>query len=196
MTGEPLPQLPNGYEVREHPASGQVVIRKFKPSLIRSDERQRLEDAIRRKTSGLLFVVDVEERALVVYTSEMHADVAAEGLAQAIRLDAAAARRMKVDFVANAHYEKMLRFTLIDEEGRLFNMERWCFRGSIDDWIFIASGQSLAALAEKYVQHLGKESLLRFDDGDGRMVGHKMFYRKECGRNERASCSMISAAVS
>jgi len=31
------------------------------------------------------------------------------------------------------HYTALLRFTLEDTEKRLFRVERWCFRGSIDD---------------------------------------------------------------
>ena len=32
-------------------------------------------------------------------------------------------------------YQKMLRFTLDDKGDRTFRVQRWCFKGSIDDWI-------------------------------------------------------------
>jgi hypothetical protein len=55
------------------------------------------------------------------------------------------------------HYQKMLRFTLTDETTGQFSVDRWCFRGSIDDWFFLDCGE-LRKLVEKYCRHLGKES--------------------------------------
>ena len=52
----------------------------------------------------------------------------------------------------------MLRFTLIDEERRLFGVERYCFRGSIDDWIWVASPNKLETQAAVFCKHLDKES--------------------------------------
>jgi hypothetical protein len=57
-----------------------------------------------------------------------------------------------------AHYTAMLRFTLIDKEARIFVAERFCFRGSVDDWIPIAGPNTLAAHVRKFVKHLGQES--------------------------------------
>ena len=59
---------------------------------------------------------------------------------------------------ANAHYCKMMRFTLVDEGARLFVVHRWCFRGSIDDWTWLSPPALLHDLIEAYAPHLGKES--------------------------------------
>ena len=161
LTGTPVERVPEGYEPRENPESGQVTLRRIKPSAIRAEEKQLLEQAIRTHAKGLPFIVDMEDRSLVVYTSDMDAGNAEERinfLREMLPMDAAAAGRMKADILANARYARMMRFTLIDAENRLFNMDRWCFRGSIDDWYFIAGNTPLAGLAEKYVGHLGKES--------------------------------------
>jgi hypothetical protein len=49
----------------------------------------------------------------------------------------------------------------VDEKDRTFRAQRWCFRGSIDDWIDLwqsgASGK-LAALVKKFCPHIGQES--------------------------------------
>jgi len=158
LTWTPVQQLPEGYEVREHPESGQVVIRRIKPSAIRPEEKSQLEKIIRDLTGELLFIVDVEERSLVVYVSDMDADVRIEMLRQILPMDIAAARRMKAGMIARAEYARMMRFTLTDAENRLFNMDRWCFKGSIDDWYFIKGNQPLEYLATKYIRHLGEES--------------------------------------
>ena len=48
---------------------------------------------------------------------------------------------------------------MVDSAKRTFVVERWCFRGSIDDWIPMMGGRgSLPDLVRKYGQHLGKDS--------------------------------------
>ncbi len=51
----------------------------------------------------------------------------------------------------------VLRFTLGNAQTRWFSVDRWCFRGSIDDWITLSGGE-LTTLVAKYCRHLGKES--------------------------------------
>ena len=51
----------------------------------------------------------------------------------------------------------MLQFILDDEKRRTFTAQRYCFRGSVDDWIDIGYGP-LTTLVKQYVKHLGKES--------------------------------------
>ena len=52
----------------------------------------------------------------------------------------------------------VLRFTLEDKEARLFVTDRYCFRGSTDDWIPIGGPGALAHQVEKFVKHLGRDS--------------------------------------
>lgn len=57
-------------------------------------------------------------------------------------------------------YLPMLRFILVDEDEkeRFFGVERYCFRGSIDDWIPLGGTCDLEELAKKYCRHLGRMS--------------------------------------
>ncbi len=68
--------------------------------------------------------------------------------------DAGLADRMIQSFT----YSPMMQFVLVDKETREFEVERWCFRGSIDDWIMLDSSTNLQALVKKYARHLGQES--------------------------------------
>jgi len=52
----------------------------------------------------------------------------------------------------------MLQFMLEDAQRRTFVTQRYCFRGAIDDWVYIGTPGKLATLVQKYVRHLGKES--------------------------------------
>jgi hypothetical protein len=61
-------------------------------------------------------------------------------------------------FVAQAvHYFPMMQFLLEQETRRNFTAQRYCFIGSIDDWIDIGHGP-LTKLVKRYVKHLGQES--------------------------------------
>ncbi|MEI8244002.1 MAG: hypothetical protein WCI17_12090, partial [bacterium] len=55
-------------------------------------------------------------------------------------------------------YTAVLRFTLVDKNPRVFGTERFCFRGSIDDWIPLGKIGTLASLASQFIRHLGQES--------------------------------------
>ena len=58
---------------------------------------------------------------------------------------------------ADQHYTAMMRFRLADKERRTFTAERFCFRGSIDNWIYLGGPDSLKKLTTKYIKLLGTE---------------------------------------
>ena len=53
----------------------------------------------------------------------------------------------------------VMRFVLQDEARRLFAPERYCFRGSVEDWISIGEPDQLGKLASRFLKHLGKDSI-------------------------------------
>lgn len=55
-------------------------------------------------------------------------------------------------------YTKMLPFTLMDSQARAYRAERWCFRGSIDNWIPLPASGALAEVVGTYAKHLDRES--------------------------------------
>jgi hypothetical protein len=52
----------------------------------------------------------------------------------------------------------MLQLVLMDKAKREFETRRYCFLGSIDDWIAIGEVGTLPELVKTYVPHLGEES--------------------------------------
>jgi hypothetical protein len=153
----PAQAIPHGYEIRELPDSGQVVLRKIKPGVIASLERQLVSSAVRSQTGLKHFIVDAEGESLIVYLpglEESEADVLLEMLGGSDQRTRAA----KDEMVRKSRYRPMMRFVLVDEENRLFHVERWCFLGGIDKWVFLDGPAALVELVDKYVKHLGKES--------------------------------------
>ena len=130
--------------MREHPETAQVVVRRHKPSQIHGEEKSYSEESIRQGAKGPLFIVDLEDRSPVVYTSDTEADVRLMAIRRIAPVDEETALRTRHWMLTHARYSKMLRFTLTDRKTRRFSLERWCFSGSIDNWIWIDGDTHLA----------------------------------------------------
>jgi hypothetical protein len=126
--GDLVESIPEGYEVYENP-DAQVFLRKEIPRLITVEETAIVRDGLRKYAKDRRCMAGVRERHIIVYYSE-RGDL----------------------------YQKVLRFTLIDEDHRNFAAERWCFLGSIDDWIPLSGCDDLSKLVQRYGPHIGKES--------------------------------------
>lgn len=161
LTGEPVGRVPAGYEIYEHPEAGLVSLRKTKPTEISQLDRDALSDGIRRYAGLEHFIVDVERDSLVVYLPGMGEDEA-DRMLNAFRgpLLGASPRMQAVrnSMIQASNYTKMMRFALVNPAERVFVLQRWCFRGSVDDWIWVGGPAPLADLVRQYGQHLGKES--------------------------------------
>ena len=104
------------------------------------------------------FQVEIEDDSLVVYTPD--SDPAEEiGRLRELLGGFPGSMEAEREFL-NRHlrYTAMLRFTLVDEQRRLFSAERWCFRSSVDGWFPLAGGRPLEGQARKYLPHVTKES--------------------------------------
>ena len=66
--------------------------------------------------------------------------------------------KMQETLLHSVTYSPVMQFGLVDETTREFGVERWCFRGSVDDWIQLDSNYDLKALVKKYAPLLGQES--------------------------------------
>ena len=103
--GDLVDAIPEGYEVYENP-DAQVYLRKIVPQIVTPEEVAVVKEGLKRFAPGQNCLVDVRKADIIVYHSKR-----------------------------GSLYQKMLRFTLDDKKDRTFRVQRWCFRGSIDDWI-------------------------------------------------------------
>ena len=154
-------KVPKGYEIYESPGAGQVFLRKVKPTEISTLEREMVEEGIRRYAGSKCCIVDIQGNSLVVYLPDMNekdVDRLIEVIGGPSVVGIARSEAAKARIIGYSTYGKMMRFGLIDADERLFMLQRWCSRGSIDDWIFLDGPAPLSKLVRKYVKHLGKES--------------------------------------
>ena len=159
LTGEPVQEVPAGYEVFESPERGQVYLRRRRPTCIESIEREIVAEGIRRLSDVEHFIVDVEDDCLVVYLPTKSVDEVNDlvcFLAGPHALQVPRFREARDQVVRESRHEKVMRFELLYTQQRLFHLERWC---SLHDvWIDLAGPALLSDLVEEYVEHLGEES--------------------------------------
>jgi hypothetical protein len=67
------------------------------------------------------------------------------------------AERFREGEERRARFTPVLRFTLSDAERRTFRAERWCYLGSIDDWIDIGAPGALKKLVRDLIPRLGTD---------------------------------------
>ncbi len=163
LTGEPLDAIPESFEIREDPARAIVTVRKAQPTEISPLEVKILSDGIRQHAGLEHFIVDVEGDSLVVYLPDRGEDMAdemRERFGGLLSLMPSRMQETKDWLMRRSNYTKMMRFRLVDPAKRLFVVQRWCFRGSVDDWIGLGrrTAAPLPDLVRAYVQDLGKES--------------------------------------
>jgi hypothetical protein len=147
--------IPEGFEIYENP-NAQVFLRRIPPKIITDEERQVVEDGMRKYAEVQDYKIDVKGNAIVVYTADQDIETLADVFKDMYPTPSANRQLMSL-LRKEIHYSPMLQFLLDDAKRRTFTAQRYCFRGSVDDWIDIGYGP-LTTLVKQYVKHLGKES--------------------------------------
>jgi len=146
--------IPDGYEIYENP-NAQVFLRKIPPQIIAPQELAIVREGVKQYAKLDNFMVDVKDKQIIVYLCDQDVDALTEFGSFGLGKDAA---KMREFFAQSLSYSPTMQFVLDDDRTREFIVERWCFRGSVDDWIFLDGPTDLKALVKKYARHLGKES--------------------------------------
>jgi hypothetical protein len=146
---------PVGFEIYENPHA-QVFLRRIPPKIITDEERQVVEEGMRTYADVQDYKIDVKGKAIVIYTADQDIETLAN-LFKDMVPHPQSNTQLTTLLRKEIQYSPMLRFILDDEKRRTFVTQRYCFQGSIDDWIDIGHGP-LTKLVKQYVTHLGKES--------------------------------------
>jgi hypothetical protein len=145
--------LPPGFEIYEN-INGQVFLRRKLPRLITEEEMARVKEALKRHAEGWRYKVEVKKNTIIIYEASDNS-----ALLEEIALPWVNKAALRQSLIQGANYTAVMRFVLTDPEKRLFGADRFCFRGSIDDWIGISRGsERLDTIIKRFIKHLGKES--------------------------------------
>jgi hypothetical protein len=161
--GRTIEKVPEGYEIYEHPENAQVFLRKKRPRLISDIEEQFVKNELNKLKRSSRYIADCKNKYITLYESNIDVDSFKEtigSLLNNIPFTPEAGMDNKMDGIvdiANQHYTAVLRFILDDKNNRTFNVERFCFRGSIDDWIYLAGPEDFRRIVKKYVEVLGTD---------------------------------------
>lgn len=158
--GVKVDSLPDEFEIFENPSNCVVTIRRHKPSQVSLAERE-LVDRLAIELSAYTYVQTIiDGDRIVIYTPDGDID----RFASELELIFGPMSQTKiVDRIrCSGAYTAELRFTLLDADNRTYTAERYCFRGSVDDWIWIDGPDQLDVLANKILPLLGKDSFYDF----------------------------------
>jgi hypothetical protein len=152
-SGELADAIPEGFEIYED-IDGKAFLRRIPEKIILPDESAMVQDALLRHGEAWQFKAEVKNDTIIIYECGSNLNELEEmvGIFGVRRLTAADKARF-------ASYTAVLRFVLTDKQARLFATERYCFRGSVDDWIPIAAPCELQVQIKRYIKHVGRESI-------------------------------------
>ena len=128
-----LDHLPEGYEVFEKYDTETLYIRKKQPSQFSPAVVEAISRELKTNTSIQSFQLDIKGNEISIYVAE----------------DSMFGRRLS---------ELMKVIRQEDESEPYYEVKRYCFRGSIDDWITVGQEEDIEKVAKEYLIHLGKES--------------------------------------
>jgi hypothetical protein len=147
-------RLPEDREIFENPSNATVTVRRRKPSQVLPSERDLVDRLVVDLSAYSCVQTIIDGDLIVVYTPDTD-PAAADRLQQLF----GSALLGTSDWTArNTRYSAELRFTLAEVDQRTFFAERFCYLGSIDDWIPLGGPAPLESLAKKLLPHLGRDS--------------------------------------
>ena len=157
--GKLVKKVPEGYEIYEHPTNAQVFLRRKQPKNITDIEKHLTDEYLKKIETSRRYIFDIKGKVITIFESDQDIDKLKE-LFGSIFIPGFIDDKSAIDFAANSEisYSPMMRFILDDKEKRTFITERYCFLGSIDDWMYIGGPDSLNNLLEEYTKHLGEDS--------------------------------------
>ena len=152
--GTLVDKIPDGFEIYENP-NGRIFLRKIQPKIISDDEIEMVEQKIRQYSQLQYYRTDVKKNRIIIFT----ADQDTMALSELLKF-APFKKDVDVENLLNEviSYSPRLHFVLINEEKRIFMVERFCYLGSIDDWITIGKPDKLQNQVQKYIKHLEQDS--------------------------------------
>lgn len=150
--------VPDGYEVYENP-NAQVFLRKIPAKVILDDEIAVIQQGVAQFSQVQHFMTDAKKNVVSIFTPSQNVEKVSDLLTSTAaqfgrsQQDVDALLEQVLDYTAD------LRFVLVDKQVRLFQAQRYCYLGCVDDWIEIGEVARLAVLVERYVRHLGQDSM-------------------------------------
>lgn len=149
-----LTELPEGYAITEN-VNGQVSVGRIPPKLITYVEQEMIKTELERL--GLnRYRCEVKGRYITVY-EPLPRENDFEPILKGIGVFAPLMEEYLSKRIDKGPFDPVMRFCLFDDDKRIFEVQRMTYRGE-GGWRSLHEFGSLAELAQKYLEHLGKDS--------------------------------------
>jgi hypothetical protein len=149
-------KVPTGWEISES-VNGIVSLVRERPKKLLPKEIAAVEEEVCRHPKARDYRVNIKPDRIEVYES-VGPDV--DGLLSDLKgfglLPKAKEANLQAILEHSVQFTPVLRFILEDEKTRIYRAERWCYLGSIDDWLFITTGL-VEQLARQMIPKLGTD---------------------------------------
>jgi len=155
---EPVNEIPQGYQIEES-VNGIVSLVKVRPQLIRPEEAASVEDALKRHPKARSYRVAVKHDQIIIYERVgPDANELLDIFGQFAVFTPHRSKEHIEEFLnKSAQFTPIMRFIVDDPAQREYHAERWCYRGSIDDWIYAGYSGKISELAKKLIPTLGTD---------------------------------------
>jgi len=155
---EPVEEIPPGYRIEES-VNGIVSLVKARPQLIRPEESASVEAALKCHPKARNYRIAVKNDQIIIYERiGPDADALLDVIGQVALFAPRKSKEQVEEFLNNsAQFTPVMRFILDGPETREYYAERWCYRGSIDDWIYAGHSGKIDQLAKQLTPALGTD---------------------------------------
>jgi hypothetical protein len=157
--GNLLDEIPEGYEITES-VNGIVSLSKARPKLIKEEEIESVKHALKKHPKGKNYRVDVKSKVVTIYEAVgPDLEELAETLMAEFGLFTNEHTKRQLEELHKTHtqYTPIMKFTLKDEKKRLFQAQRMCYLGSVDDWIVIGNNVPIKEYARELIPKLSTD---------------------------------------
>ncbi|MFZ5822425.1 MAG: hypothetical protein ACOYYJ_21245 [Chloroflexota bacterium] len=154
--GEPVDEVPQGYEIEES-VNGVVSLVKVRPKLIHPEEVDSVRTALARHPKARNYRVAVKDKMIVIYESTGWDVDGVMELFKGFPILSNAREKLEEEKERYGQFTPVMRFVLDNQEAREYHAERWCYSGSIDDWIYAGHSGKIDELAKKLIPKLGTD---------------------------------------
>lgn len=152
--GDPIDALPAGFEIVESPANAAVSVRRCKPTRVLPTERELVSRLVLQLTKFSVEQSVIDGDRIIVHTPDNDPVIVNATIKKLLGYSA-----KSDDWTASrTRFTAMLRFTLVEDENRIFSVERYCFRGSFEGWIPVGHRGPLEEVARHVIPKLGNDS--------------------------------------
>jgi hypothetical protein len=154
--GEPVDEIPAGYEVEES-VNAVVSLVKSRPQVIRPEEAARVEAALKKHPKGRNYRVAVKNDQIIIYEAVgLNVDEMMDIFKNFSGLPVER-EGLEEQWEQHARFAPVMCFILDNLETRAYHAERWCYRGSVDDWIYTGHSGKIDQLAKELTPALGTD---------------------------------------